>query len=197
MGVAGRHARGLEQMRGGAVEQNVRRQFTLHMPALHQNGVCPGCMNRTRQTLKAGGVMGRIPAAQAHGFRHVGRDDARQRQQMPYHRLHYIGRAKRIATGGDKHRIEHDVARSVRPQTIRHGLDNGAGGQHAELYGIDPHVFEDRVDLCSHEIGRGHMNGADAARVLRRERSDSGHAVTGQSREGFQIGLHARAAGGI
>ena len=101
------------------------------------------------------------------------------------------------AGAGDHHRIEHDIERGVLFERQRHGLDDLARRQHADLGGADAEVAEQRVELSRQEGYGWGMDGIDAAGVLCSQRgqgAQSMHAVRG---EGLEVGLDARPAAAV
>src|SRR6185437_4440060 len=61
----------------------------------------------------------------------------------------------------------------------------------------DCEIIEHGVEFGSQVPRRHRMHGTDALRVLRGQRGDRAGALDAQRREGFQVGLDARATAGI
>ncbi len=95
------------------------------------------------------------------------------------------------------HRIQHDVAHPMMPQTLCDRRGNLRCRHHADLNRIDPHVGEYRVDLFGDESRVDGLKGSHTLRVLRRQRGDNRHAIGTERGECLQVGLDAGAAAWI
>lgn len=68
---------------------------------------------------------------------------------------------------------------------------------HAHLYRVRADILKHRVQLLQNQIGADVLHIQHAAGVFRHNGHDDAHAVYAVGAEGFQIGLHARAAAAI
>jgi hypothetical protein len=72
-----------------------------------------------------------------------------------------------------------------------------SAANHADLDRVDSDIADNSFNLRENHLGRDRMDGADADRVLRRDRRDGRHRVTAEHRDRLDIGLNAGAAAGI
>lgn len=85
----------------------------------------------------------------------------------------------------------------MRAQEFSDGANDRGGKQHAGLDRVRAEFGKHGFELLSHERGRGRLNGAHAAWILRRETGDHRGAVDSQRRERVEVGLDARAAAAV
>ena len=131
---------------------------------------------------------------QGRGFRQIGRDHRRQRNEFGAQRVDGFRREQPIARGCDHHGIEHDMLRRPARQPGDDGIDDRRLRHHADLDRADVEIGKHRIDLRGDEFGRHLMNAADACGVLRRQRRDHGSAVDAERGKRLQVGLDAGAA---
>ena len=104
------------------------------------------------------------------------------------------GSQQAVAALGDHHRVEDDVGRPPRGETLGHGRDDLDAAEHPELDRIDPQVAEHGVHLLPHECGIDGVDRLHPQRVLGGQRGDDRGAVDAECGEGLEIGLDAGAA---
>ena len=134
---------------------------------------------------------------QRRGFRQIGRDDQRARNE---HALEHVDRFRieqPVAGGRDHHRVEHHVLRLPAVEPGCHRLDHRRLREHADLHRPHVEIGEHRIDLRRDEIRRHVVDAGDALGVLRGQRGDDAGAIDAERGEGLQVGLDAGAAAGI
>ena len=109
----------------GRIDQIVDALGALPVPALDQHRLAPQRQQSPALMLDGGFVRRHRLIEQRGGFRQIGRDHRRQRNEFGAQRLDRFGREQPIARGRDHHGIEHDVLRRPARQPRDDGIDTG------------------------------------------------------------------------
>jgi hypothetical protein len=150
------------------------------MPALDQHGAA---MRRDQR---------RGIAAQCFELGEVGRDDCRAAHQPLERGDRRIVRQRRAAAR-DHDGVEHHGHGEL-GELVGERQRRARRTDHPDLDRIDADIAHHCVHLRDHHVGGHRVHGADAERVLRGDRSDRGHRVAAEHRDGLDIGLDASAA---
>ncbi len=190
---------GAGQQRAGAVgvDQGVgglRRAG--QVPALDQHpgtgaGGQPVALGDRRLQVRGGRL--------THQHRELGQvrgDDVGQRQQ-PGDGQFGVRIQQPVTAGGNHHRVEDHVLRTMLGQPPRHHGHVGRVAEHPDLDRVDHDVVADRGELLGQELRRGTEHAAHATGVLGGQRGDRGHAVRAVRGERLEVRLDAGPAGRV
>jgi hypothetical protein len=137
--------------------------------------------------------LGHVDAGEGSRLPQVGGDHEGMGQQPFEIRRQPVRSHQRLPARGDQHRVDDEVGQSAGCGQVGHGIDDGAGGQHAGLDTEDVEIIQHGLDLEAHEVGVEGHHAADLGRVLCRDRGQRRRAVHAVGGEGLEVGLYAGA----
>ena len=130
-------------------------------------------------------------------FGNVWGDDRRHRQKNAFEQADCFGTGKDRTAGRNNDRIDDDILRMIKMQSLRNGVHQLGGRNHPDFDGIGTDVLKDGVNLLGKKLRSDLHDGSNAGRVLRGECGDCRGGIYTVHRHGFDVSLNTGACAGI
>jgi hypothetical protein len=131
---------------------------------------------------------------QLGGFWHIWRNQQGAGKQKLAHGYDCVGFEKCRAVLTNHDGVDDQKAWQI---ATGYGLDNLSVAQRAGLGGLRGEVFDDGLNLISHQAALKQLDATGASRVLHRDQGDGGSAINAELMKSFEVGLQTCATARI
>ena len=140
---------------------------------------------------------GDLLAEQHFRLRNIRRDDSRLRNQLRFQRLNGLIADELCAACRNHNRIDNDIFELIGFNGIRDDLNESAGGNHADFYGIRPNVLNHIGQLLPQKVRSYLHDTCYAGGILCSQCGDGAHGIYAIGGHRFNVCLNSSASAGI